>query len=325
MARTSADPAALRIAVLGAASPTGAHLKAALADRGVPGGRVALFGLQREVAVLSEYDGEARLVQAADELDAASYAAIFVCEIGHDVQELTRAAASGTLVVDMTGSVAGAVLNVEPVASTDARLVAAPHAVTLLLAGLLSPIHRAIGVTRVAAFVLRPTSDFGEAGLEELREQTVHLLRFEPTPTEVFGRQLAFNVLPEHLFPQGEDDSAPRVVRETRTILGTPDLPIALSQALVPVFFGHAIAVHVELVRAGRAEALAAWGAAPGVEVATDQDTGATLDAPDASGIVVSRVDQVGDTTLRVWALGSEAGPTAAARALAAAIDAGIL
>jgi len=325
MTRPIADPAGGRIAVLGAASPAGAHMKAALADRGIPGGRVALFGLRREVAVLSEYDGEARLVQAAAELDAAAYDAIFVCELGHDVASLTQAAALGTLVVDMTGSIPGAVLKGASGDSTEARLVAVPHAVTLLLAGLLAPIQRAIGVTRVSAFVLRPASDFGEGGLEELREQTVHLLRFEPTPTEVFGRQLAFNVLPEHLFPLGEDAAATRVVRETRAILGTPDLPIAVSQALVPVFFGHAIAVHVDLVHLGGSEALAAWREAAGVEISSDPDTGATLDAPEGSGILVSRVDAIAGSTLRVWALGSEAGAAAAARAIAAGVDAGIL
>jgi aspartate-semialdehyde dehydrogenase len=325
MAAPRPDPTGGRIAVLGAASPAGAHLKAALADRGIPGARVALFGLQREIAVLSEYDGEARLVQAANELEAGAYAAIFVCEIGHRVADLLRASESGTLVVDMTGSIPGAVLKGARGDSTNTRMVAVPHAVTLLLGSLLAPLQKAIGVTRVSALVLRPASDFGESGLEELREQTVHLLRFEPTPTEVFGRQLAFNVLPEQLFPQGEDDAATRVVREMRAILGTPELPIAVSQALVPVFFGHAIAAHVDLVRHGRTEALAAWQDAADVEIASDPDSGATLDAPEGSGILVSRVDEIAASSLRIWALGSEAGAAAATRALAAAIDAGIL
>jgi aspartate-semialdehyde dehydrogenase len=325
MPRPIADPARGRIAVLGAASPAGAHLKAALVDRGIPGGRVVLFGHQREVAVLSEYDGEARLVQAVDELEAASYDAVFVCELGYDEVSLTRAAASGTLVVDMTGSIAGAVLAGATAESADARLLSVPHAVTALLVGLLAPIHRAVGLVRVSAFVLRPASDFGEAGLEELREQTVHLLRFEKTPTEVFGRQLAFNVLPGHLFPSGEEAAAARVVRESRALLGTPELPFTLSQALVPSFFGHAVALHLELAHAGRSEAVAAWRAAPGIEVADDPDVGATLDAPEGSGLLIARVDATAPSALRVWALGSEAGAAAAARAIAAGIDAGVL
>jgi len=325
MARPTADPPGGRIAVLGAASPAGAHLKAALADRGVPGERVALFGHQREIAVLSEYDGEARLVQAADELDAATFVAVFVCELGYDDASLASAAGLGTLIVDLTGSIPGAGLSGTSDASPQTRLVAVPHAVTTLLAGLLAPIHRAIGVTRVSAFVLRPASDFGEAGLEELREQTVRLLRFEPTPTEVFGRQLAFNVLPEHLFPSGEETAAARVVRECRALLSAPELPFALSQALVPSFFGHAVAAHVDLARLGLDEALAAWRDAPGVEVAADPETGATLDAPEGPGLLVARVDAVGASTLRVWALGSEAGATAAARAIAVGAAAGVL
>src|SRR5258705_13504285 len=97
MPRRIADGASGRIAVLGAASPAGAHLKAPLADRGVPGGRGALFGHQREGAVLSEYDGEARLVQTADELGAAACGAVFVCEPGYDGALLAPAAASGAL------------------------------------------------------------------------------------------------------------------------------------------------------------------------------------------------------------------------------------
>ena len=325
MSRRIADHASGRIAVLGAASPAGAHLKAALADRGIPGGRVVLFGHQREVAVLSEYDGEARLVQTADELDAAACDAVFVCEPGYDGALLAQAAASGTLIVDMTGSIPGTVLAGAADSSTDARLVAVPHAVTALLVGLLAPVHRAIGVARVSAFVLRPASDFGEAGLEELREQTVHLLRFETTPTEVFGRQLAFNVLPEHLFPLGEEGAATRVVRESRALLRAPELPFAVSQALVPSFFGHAVAVHVDLVRLGRDEALAAWREAEGVEIADDPETGATLDAPQGAGILVARVDAIAGSTLRVWALASEAGATAAGHAIAAGIEAGVL
>ena len=325
MARAIADRAGARIAVLGAASPAGAHLKAALADRGIPGERVSLFGLQREIAVLTEYDGEARLVQAANELDAADYAAVFVCEAGYDDASLARAAGSGTLVVDMTGSIPGAVLPPSSDAPAPAGIVAVPHAVTTLLVSLLAPIQAAIGVTRVSAHVLRPASDFGEAGLEELREQTVHLLRFEPTPTAVFGRQLAFNVLPEYLFPFGEDDSSARVLRESRELLGAPDLPFALSQALVPLFFGHAIAAHVELAKPGRSEALAAWRGAPDVAVADDPDVGATLDAPETSGLLIARVDDVAATTLRIWALGSEAGATAAARAVASGVAAGVL
>jgi len=325
MARPTADRAVGRIAVLGAASPAGAHVKAALADRGVAGNRVDLYGHRSGVAVLSEYDGEARLVQAAGELDAAGCAAVFVCEPGHDGNDLAAAAEAGTLIVDLTGSIPGSVLAGSASSPADRRVVAVPHAVTSLLTALLAPLQAALGLTRASAFVLRPASDFGEAGLEELREQTVHLLRFESTPTEVFGRQLAFNVIPEHLLPLGEDGSGVRIVHECRVLLGDPGLPIAVSQVLVPTFFGHAVSAQIDLARPGRDEAIAALRAAPGVTVASDPDTGTTLDAPEEPGLLVARIDAVGPSTLSVWALGSEAGVMAAGRAIAVASAAGAL
>ncbi len=323
MMRTRADTSGGRIAVLGAASPAGAHVKAALADRGVSGGRVGLFGRHREVAVLSEYDGEARLVQRAEELDAAAYAAVFVCEPEHEGRRL--ASASGTLVIDLTGSAEGAPLAGTSSAAGGARIVAVPHPVTTMLTALLAPIHRAIGVMRVSVFVLRPASDFGDAGLEELRDQTVHLLRFETTPTEVFGRQLAFNIVPEHLFPSGEREAGTRIVRECRALMDAPTLPFVLTQALVPVFYGHAIAAEVDLAHKGRDEVLAALRQAPGVEIAADSETGASLDAPEGPGLVIARMDVVAEKTVRAWALGSEAGATAAARAVALCVEAGVL
>ena len=110
-----------------------------------------------------------------------------------------------------------------------------------------------------------------------------------------------------------------------RTLLGAPGLPLALSLALVPSFFGHAIAAHIDLAHLGREEALEAWRGAPGVKIAADPDIGATLDAPESPGLLIARTDAIAPSTLKVWALGSEVGATAAARAIAAGIEAGVL
>ena len=324
MVRRPADAAAGRLAILGAASPAGAHLKAALADRGVPGERVELFGHESDVAVLSEYDGEARLVQPAGRLDPTSHAAVFVCEAGHAPEGLVDAARSGTLVVDLIGSMPHAVLAGAAEGETPARLVAVPHPISMMLAALLVPLHRALGLARVSAFVLRPASDFGEGGLEELREQTVRLLRFESTPTALFGRQLAFNVIPEHLAPQPEDAAAGRIARECGALLGPPEAPITVSLAVTPVFFGHGITAHVDLVGGARDEAAAVLAGAPGVAPAGD-GTGTVLDAPEGPGISVARLDEPRPGTLRIWAVASEAGASAASVAVRVGHEAGVL
>ena len=325
MARRPADLPAGRLAVLGAASPAGAHLKAALADRGVPGDRVELFGQDSEVAVLSEYDGEARLVQPASRLDPAAHAGVFVCETGHDAAGLLAAARAGTLIVDLVGALPEAPLAGTPDARGPARLVAVPHPVSMMLASLLEPLHRGLGLARVSAFVLRPASDFGEGGLEELREQTVRLLRFESTPTALFGRQLAFNVIPGHLAPDPEDGAAERIARECGALLGSASLPIVVSLAIAPIFFGHGIAAHVDLLRGGKDEAAALLRSASGVRLAQGEDEGAVLDAPEGPGLSVARIDATPGPALRIWALASEAGASAAGAAVRLGHEAGIL
>ena len=311
MAHRSAEKATGKIAILGAASPAGARLRAALADRGVEGARVALYGASSEVAVLSEYDGEARLVQPVGELDPASCAAVFVCEAGHDPVPLSRAASAGTVVVDLSGSVAGA--------------TRVPHPIAGALAAILAPLEAALGLVRVSAVVLRPAADFGEPGMDELREQTVRLLRFEKTPTDVFGRQLAFNVVPDPLLPEEEVEGAARIESDTRALLFRPDLPLAVTTALVPIFLGHAVSLHVDLARGNASDASEALADAPGVTLAGRDDAGCTMDVVEDEGIVVTEPGDAGAGSLRIWAVIADAGRTAASRAVEAADTAGVL
>ena len=64
----------------------------------------------------------------------------------------------------------------------DGRL-AVPHPVAILLADLLAPLERELGLRDAVAVVLRPAADFGQDGIEELREQTVRLLNFSEIPS----------------------------------------------------------------------------------------------------------------------------------------------
>lgn len=325
MARSRAPSGGGSLALLGAASPSGVRVKAALAERGVPGERVSLYGRQRDVAVLSDYDGEARLVQPAEEFVAASHVAVFVCEPATEPARLLEAADRGTLVVDLTGTIAPSTFADAEAVRDGARLVAVAHPAASMLAAVLGPLHATCGLARVSAFVLRPAGDFGEAGLEELREQVVHLLRFEPVPQRVFGRQIAFNVVPEHLLPEGEGAASARMVGEIRALLGAADLPLTVSAALVPAFLGHAASLHVDVARGGLAEALEALAAAAGVIVDREGEAGTTVDAPEDAGVVVARCDEAAPGMLTMWAAAADAGAAPAASAIEAADAAGVL
>lgn len=65
------------------------------------------------------------------------------------------------------------------------------HFLSLLLAAL-RPDH----VHRVDCHLFQPASVQGEAGIRELFQQAASLLNFKPLPREVWGRQIAFDLLP---------------------------------------------------------------------------------------------------------------------------------
>ena len=211
MSPRSADPdRAARVAVIGAATMDGGRVRAALAAAGVPGQRVDLFGElggPESEAVLSEYAGEARLVLAPDPVGIVGYDVIFLCEPGEISRRIAASRVKEQLVIDLCDCLPQALdarrvhldLMPEIAGAEGGGYYAVSHPLTLLLTELLHPLDREIGLAGATAMVIRPAADFGEPGLEELREQTIRLLSFADLPLETFGTQ-----------PQGKPSLATR-------------------------------------------------------------------------------------------------------------------
>ena len=171
MSRSRAETPVTRIAVIGAGTAVGALVRAALAKEGVEGARVDLFGDPTGDAVLSDYAGEARLIQPPDAREVLAHDVIFLCEAGAAASFAIGAAGSERLVLDLVaaaGREAGAPVvhpDINPEAAKAHRgILRVPHAISCILAEVLAPIERAFGVRSATAFVLRPASDFGEPG-----------------------------------------------------------------------------------------------------------------------------------------------------------------
>ena len=97
-------------------------------------------------------------------------------------------------------------------------------------------------LARIEALSLRPASDLGREAVDELYRQTLGLLNFGEVPKDVFGCQIAFNVVPSMGVPQSRAEGFDERVREeTRLILGLEAERVCLSSAFVPVFHGHAL------------------------------------------------------------------------------------
>lgn len=66
----------------------------------------------------------------------------------------------------------------------------------IVLSGLLMRLAARIPLEAAVAQVFVPASEIGPQGVDELQRQTSSLLTFQKLPEVVFGRQLAFNLLP---------------------------------------------------------------------------------------------------------------------------------
>ena len=133
-------------------------------------------------------------------------------------------------------------------------VVAHPAAVVLAL--LLLRVQKAALVKRAVATVFEPASEHGQKGMDELHEQTVNLLSFQPLPKNIFDAQVAFNMLGrygEHSVPSLAMVES-RVLTHFRRIVGHDAPPPSLSLVQAPIFHGHAFAIHLELGQAADVE-----------------------------------------------------------------------
>jgi aspartate-semialdehyde dehydrogenase len=272
-----------RIAVIGAVSTDGSRLRQQLAVFGVPGSRVDLFGGTCGETVISEYDGEARLVQEPEPEEITGYDLIFLCESGESARRCMTAAPPDALVIDLVGSSPGDArpplihLDVNPDAAREhGGVLQVPHPVALLLAELLDPLERKLGLSEVIAVVLRPASDFGADGVEELRQQTVRLLNFTEVPVKTFGRQLAFNLIPQaRLLSDGPQLEA-RITEDVGEILGWSRNHLTLRMLMAPVFYGHALQMRLRFNSETTVDGIVGVLREAGFSVAAENDERAT-------------------------------------------------
>jgi aspartate-semialdehyde dehydrogenase len=141
----------------------------------------------------------------------------------------------------------------------------------------LAPIHRAVGIERINVATYQSVSGAGRSGMEELGRQTAALLNFQDAEPAKFPKQIAFNVIPhiDDFQPNGYTKEEMKMVWETRKILEDASIAVNPTAVRVPVFYGHAEAVHVETrdkITAEQARALLEQ--APGVVVMDERKAG---------------------------------------------------
>lgn len=292
------------VAVVGVSSLVGETLVNLLAERDFPLGKLHPLDTVDEAGGRVEFKGSHLRVGDVARFDFSQVQLAFFCADAEvSAAYAPHAADAGCVVIDDSGlfrmdpdvPLVVAEVNPEALAGWQARrIIANPNACTVLMLTALKPIYDAVGITRINVATYQAVSGAGRAGLEELGRQTADLLNMRSIETAVFSRQIAFNILPHIGAPEdnGYTREEMKMVRETRKILGDEAIGVNPTTVRVPVFFGHAMALHVETrdrITAARVREL--LQNAPGVDVDEERPTPVT-EASGEDAVFVGRIRQ---------------------------------
>jgi aspartate-semialdehyde dehydrogenase len=151
------------------------------------------------------------------------------------------------------------------------------HPAVIAISSLMLRLAARFPLKSAVAQVFCSASESGSRGVEELQRQTVNILSFQSVPEEIFGAQLAFNLL-SRLGKSGKGEMTTletRLHRQLHHYLGGRVPVPSLRLLTVPTFYSVAVSLYVET--AERVTTEAATAALTGERIKVRK---ANLDAP---------------------------------------------
>jgi aspartate-semialdehyde dehydrogenase len=307
-----------RVAVVGATGAVGREILKTLAERQFPVSEVVALASPRSAGTEVSFGEKTVLkVRNLETFDFSGWdLGLFSPGAAVSAVHAPRAAAAGCLVIDNTSQfrmepdVPLVVPEVNPEALHKIRrgIVANPNCSTIQMVVALKPLHDRFGIKRVVVATYQSVSGAGKDGMDELLLQTRRSLVHDQIAPQEFTKQIAFNCIP-HIDKFMEDGSTKeewKMTMETRKILD-PDIKVIATCVRVPVFIGHAEAVHVEFEeKVTVAEARTVLRAAPGVRVMDTREDGGYMTPLECQGeddtyVSRLRVDPTVENGLAFW------------------------
>jgi aspartate-semialdehyde dehydrogenase len=295
-----------RVAVVGATGAVGRELLKTLAQRNFPATEVIALASGRSAGQEVSYGEKTILrVQNLDTFDFTGVEiGLFSPGAAVSAVHAPRAAAAGCVVIDNTSQfrmepdVPLVVPEVNPHALKGFRkrnIIANPNCSTIQMVVALKPLHDLATIKRVSVATYQSVSGAGKEAMDELYAQTKGTFVNDAVTPEQFTKPIAFNCIPQidRFMDDGSTKEEWKMVVETRKILD-PDIAVIATCVRVPVFVGHAEAVHVEFARPITVgEAREALRKAPGVAVIDRREDGGYITPVEAAGedeVFVSRL-----------------------------------
>jgi aspartate-semialdehyde dehydrogenase len=277
----------LRITIVGAGSPRGRELRDVLEEHGFSAAKFRLFDEDISVGTLTRSGDEPAIIEAVNEESFTGANLVFFAGRAEMASRHARQALrAGARVIDLSEdpglddavpwipALDGLVGRPQGV---ERNLLRSPSAAAIVASSMAAAFER-FGPSRLVMVFLRPVSERGQEGIDELEQQTVKLLSFQPLPEGTFGAQVAFNLL--DAYGPGSEPSLGAVrralTRDVGRVLGSKAAVPAMQVLQAPVFFSYAFSVYgdlgtaVETAEIDAALAAAGLGVGPGEERPTN-------------------------------------------------------
>lgn len=251
-----------RAAIVGAGSLKGKEVAEVLNERNFPAADIRLLDDDEAMGQLEAMGDEVSFIQRvrAEQFEHVDFT-FFASDPDSTRRSWKDARDAGSAIVDLSGT-----LENEPGASVrslwierERGQVAPPelqpgpcvtaHPVSVTLALILLRAKKVGVIRRAVATVFEPASEHGQRGMDELHQQTVNLLSFQPLPKDVYDAQVAFNMVARYgqKSHPALDSVEARILRNYRQIVAKDAVEPSIFLMQAPIFHGHALALSLEL------------------------------------------------------------------------------
>ena len=301
-----------KVAIIGATGLVGRTFLKVLKERNFPVEKLYLYASANSAGKKIEFNGtEYTVMELKDEKIANDIdIALFSAGGGVSLEYAPKFKAKGAVVIDNSSAwrMDKNIPLVVPEANPEALknhpgIIANPNCSTIQVMPILKVLQEKYGLKRVIYSTYQAVAGSGQKGLNDLEAN------LKGEPSKGYPHQIAFNALPhiDVFLDNGYTKEEEKMINETRKILNLPDLKVTATCVRVPIRFGHAVSVNVELEKPFELEeVINAFEQKEGIIVQNDGKNNIypmPINAQDTDEVYVGRIrkDFSADNALNLW------------------------
>ena len=301
-----------KVAIIGATGLVGRTFLKVLKERNFPVEKLYLYASANSAGKKIEFnETEYTVMELKDENIANDIdIALFSAGGGVSLEYAPKFKAKGAVVIDNSSAwrMDKNIPLVVPEANPEALknhpgIIANPNCSTIQVMPVLKVLQEKYRLKRVIYSTYQAVAGSGQKGLNDLEAN------LKGEPSKGYPHQIAFNVLPhiDVFLDNGYTKEEEKMINETRKILNLPNLKVTATCVRVPIRFGHAVSVNVELEKPFELEdVIRAFKEKEGIVVQNDGKNNVypmPINALDTDEVYVGRIrkDFSADNALNLW------------------------